>query len=336
MTDSHQWEGFHSPGLHDALHYTLRDRHGPQWFKVSDMLGAAKKRGNLGNSRWVIDNEDARKKAILHFIMSGGDGDYRDFGQHSRSAFEMDMYGQLVNDYLTESPTEEYRDLVRQGVKPHPVMEHMATNMGGTGFGSWDTDPQFLPLTKPPLRALSPALKNIMENLKGKMTPPQEILDKWTDPDTIEGIMARHEGLPTERDKYWRMQGGPRDRFMRRASMEAADLLNFMDSQRRSDNRRVVSDFIDSDMEQTERSPNRWGRVERPHSRTDSRDPAGYARTPLYERYHDLGLGEGLPYRMEDDGIDEPVIWNEAFDENWQIFNRSEDPFEAAWDSIQT
>jgi len=332
MTDSHQWEGFHSPGLHDALHYTLRDRHGPQWFKVSDMLGAAKKRGNLGNSRWVIDNEDARKKAILHFIMSGGDGDYRDFGQHSRSAFEMDMYGQLVNDYLTESPTEDYRDLVRQGVKPHPVMEHMATNMGGTGFGSWDTDPQFLPLTKPPLRALSPGLKNIMENLKGKTTPPQEILDKWTDPDTIEGIMARHEGLPTERDKYWRMQGGPRDRFMRRASMEAADLLNFMDSQRRSDNRRVVSDFIDSDMEQTERSPNRWGRVERPLSRTDSRDPAGYSRTPLYERYHDLGLGEG----MEADGIDEPVIWNEAFDENWQIFNRSEDPFEAAWDSIQT
>ena len=128
--------------------------------------------------------------------------------------------------------------------------------------------------------------------------------------------MSRQGGMPTDRDKFWRMQGGPRDRFMRRSSIEAADLLNFMDPARQAANRDVVSDFIDSDLEWTEQGDWDSAPTEPRHRWNLSED---WDKRPLHQTEED-----------------QPVIWNEAFDEGWQIMNRSEDSFDTAWDLLKT
>ena len=319
------------PSFEDTLRFGLRDRHGVPFFQIGNMRDNLKRwrekdEGNKhSGSRWMVENPADRKRSLLEWAAGKSGGEYdKQFGTHdggARTAMEMDLYGQAAYDVLQDEPTSEFRDMARYGIKPPASMEDMMSETEpaggwafyGGGYGGYgDPTDQYFPQNKTPLKALPPSMKNMMNNLKNAGTPPQEVLDMWGDLNTMEGQMNRHEGMPTDRDAFWRKQGGPRDRFTRRSSIEAAILLNLMDSQRGRDNNKVVSDFNESDLE--------WNK---PHWDHAPKEP--WAASPDY--------GEAQPlYETEED---EPVIWNQAFDENWQIMNRSADSFDQAWRIIK-
>jgi hypothetical protein len=312
----------HEPSLEDMLNFSTKGG-GYRGFQNSDMMNAMRRwQQQEGNehrgSRWFIEDPNERKRSLLQWAAGRGGGGFDErigANANTRTAMEMDLYGQGAKDVLEDELTDSYRGMARLGYRPPKVMEDMSDwnePSGGWAFWSpsygWSTDPdeQYFPANRPPLKALPQNLKNMMESLKDAGTPPQHILDEWTDPNSIHGPHNRHYGMPTDRDKYWRKKGGPRDRFLQRSAIEAALLLNELDNARIRDNKAVLEAAEESGLVE---AGNYAGSYASPRS-----DWSSNAKRAIYETEED-----------------EPVIWNEAFDEGWQLMNRSDDAFDTAW-----
>ena len=318
------------PSLEDMLNFSTKGG-GYRGFQNQSIMDALKhwhkQEGNEQHrgTRWFIEDPTERKRSLLQWARGEeGDGYHERIGHNARTAMEMDLYGQGAKDVLEDELTDSYRGMARLGYRPPKVMEDMSywnEPSGGWAFWTpmhgWSSDPdeQYFPANKPRLKALPQNLKNMMESLKDAGTPPQFILDRWTDPNTMQGVMNRHEGMPTDRDRYWRKKGGPRDRFLQRSAIEAALLLNELDNARIRDNKAVVEAAKESGL--VEPSDSGWEGSWKGDGFT------GSYSNPQWDWDDKQAIYETAE--------DEPVIWNEAFDEGWQLMNRSDDAFDTAW-----
>ena len=291
----------------DMLDFTLRQKY-PPIFRISDMLRAKRDKSEelMGektkNTRWMIENPKKRKSSLGSWIAGVGGGDYdRMFGNNYKSnqAAFLDAYGQMAYETLPDIHTDELRPMLREGWKPPSSMEYLSDLMVDGPFDDgWDKPSQYFPASKIPLKNLPPQLRTMMDNLKEQNFgfPPQMVLDNMEDEFGRRGTLNA--------DEVYRKQGGARDQFIRRSAIEAAILLNMMDKDRKLANKKVVDDL------------EAVGLLER------KKDPF-MAHNPSWEYSNPKVL-----FGTEED---EPAIMNEAFGENWQIFNRSEDSFETTW-----
>jgi hypothetical protein len=291
----------------DMLDFTLRQRN-PPIFRISDMLQAKRRNSEevIGEktkqSRWMIENPKKRKESLGAFVSGQSGGDYdKMFGNtfNSNQAAFLDAYGQMAYDTLPSLHTDEMRQMVRQGWKPPKSMEDLSYIMVDGPFDDgWGKPDQYFPASNIPLKNLPPQLRTMMDKLKERNFgfPPQKYLDNARD--EFDRVGTRNA------EKEYRKQGGARDQFIRRSAIEAAILLNLLDEDRLSQNIKVVDDLIESGLIDSSMR----GRHRRPSSKWSQAD---------------------VLYGEEED---EPAIMNEAFSENWQLFNRSDDsPFDNVW-----
>lgn len=300
----------------DMLDFTLRQRY-PPIFRISDMLDAKRKNSEelMGektkNSRWMIEDPKKRKASLGGFVAGKSGGDYdRMFGNNYKSnqAAFLDAYGQMAYDVFPDIHTDELRPMVREGWKPPTSMEYLSDLLVDGPFDDgWDKPNQYFPASNIPLKNLPPRLRTMMGGLKERNFgfPPQHILDISEDEFGRRGTMNA--------EKEYRKQGGARDQFVRRSAIEAAILLNMLDRERKSANKEVVQNLAENGLYDDE------------HLSYRAFDPSSEYRR---------ATGPEVLYGTEED---EPAIMNEAFSENWQLFNRSEDsPFDNAWDLLKS
>lgn len=317
------------PSDEDMLNFTLRQRY-PPIFRISDM--ARKKRENTEKvtgskpeySRWMVEDNKRRKASLAQWMAGTGGGDFdRIYGGaggvgRGKGSFDanqaayLDAYGQMAYDFLPEVHSEELRPMVRHGWKPPKSMEHMTDYLVDGPFDDgWNKKHQNFPKSKVAIRDLPQGIKNMMNNLRDVNFgfPHQFMLDDAEDE-------YGRVGTRNAQQEY-RKPGGARDQFMRRTSMEAADLLNFLDNSRNRDNQEVLDNFKESDLE--------WNSADRPRGEHVSQSPSRRVlKWPWSLR------------TLHETDEDEPVIMNEAFPENFQLFNRSEDEiFETAWSLLK-
>lgn len=330
MSLAHNMRDFTSePSDEDMLNFTLRQRH-PPIFRISDM--ARKKREKTeevtGNkteySRWMVEDNKRRKASLAQWMAGTGGGDFdRIYGGaggvgRGKGSFDanqaayLDAYGQMGYDVLPDVHSEELRPMVRHGWKPPKSMEHMTDYLVDGPFDDgWNKKQQNFPKSKVAIRDLPQGVKNMMNNLRDVNFgfAHQSMLDNAEDE-------YGRVGTRNAQQEY-RKPGGARDQFTRRMSMEAADLLNMLDNSRNRDNQEVLDNFKESDLE--------WNSADRPRGEHVSQSPS---RRTL-EWPHSLRT-------LHETDEDAPVIMNEAFPENFQLFNRSEDEvFETAWDLMK-
>ena len=317
------------PSDEDMLNFTLRQRY-PPIFRISDM--ARKKRENTEEvtgskpeySRWMVEDNKRRKASLAQWMAGTGGGDFdRIYGGkggvgRGKGSFDanqaayLDAYGQMGYDFLPEVHSEELRPMVRHGWKPPTSMEHMTDYLVDGPFDDgWNKKQQNFPKSKVAIRDLPQGIKNMMNNLRDVNFgfAHQSMLDNAEDE-------YGRVGTRNAQQEY-RKPGGARDQFTRRISMEAADLLNFLDNSRDRDNQEVLDNFKESDLE--------WNSADRPRGEHVSQSPS----RRVLEWPHSLRT-------LHETDEDAPVIMNEAFPENFQLFNRSEDEiFETAWSLIK-
>lgn len=299
----------------DMLDFTLRQRY-PPIFRISDMLSAKRKNSEelMGektkDSRWMIEDSKKRKASLGGFVAGKSGGDYdKMFGNNFKSnqAAFLDAYGQMAYDVLPDIHTDEIRPMVRRGWKPPKSMEYLTDLLVDGPFDDgWDKPNQYFPASNIPLKNLPPRLRTMMDGLKERNFgfPPQWILDNAED--EYGRVGTRNA------EKEYRKQGGARDQFIRRSAIEAAILLNILDKDRTAQNKEVVENLAESGLVNPE-------------------DVAYRHFTPSSE--YRRAVGPQVLYGTEED---QPAIMNEAFSENWQLFNRSDDsPFDNAWDLLK-
>lgn len=210
-------------------------------------------------------------------------------------------YRGAMLDKLKDLPLSELGQMTRRGYTPHrELMRDMASmTPNPRTYHGFDAEEMFLPNKNIPLKNIPDTIRPIIEG-KGK----------------IPEMMLRNADAKTKR--------GFRDRGKRLASLEAAIEANRRASSMDNANLNVRENAIQSFLPFI---PASFG--PRPYSK-NAHGNVPYARTSFYD------YGAKPLHTFDEDDEASAVVMNEAFPEQWQLINRSEDSFETAWDFLST
>jgi hypothetical protein len=205
-------------------------------------------------------------------------------------------YRGAMLDKLKDLPLSELGQMTRRGYTPHrELMRDMASmTPNPRTYHGFDAEEMFLPNKNIPLKNIPDTIRPIIEG-KGK----------------IPEMMLRNADAKTKR--------GFRDRGKRLASLEAAIEANRRASSMDNANLNVRENAIQSFLPSI---PASFG--PRPYSK-NAHGNVPYARTSFYD------YGAKPLHTFDEDDEASAVVMNEAFPEQFQLLNRSEDNFEDAW-----
>lgn len=225
-----------------------------------------------------------------------------DFRRDMARKHPYNFYRDRILPALDDLSMEELSNMTGSGYQPHKeLLRDMHSFTPNPRSWHEDTQEMFLPKKNVAMKNLPKSIMDIIS----PSGPSKKFLEEISP----------------------KVQRGFRDRGKRVASLEAAVAANRRMEALNEANQNVRENILQSFFPTI---PRPWG--DRPYSRSTNFDMVTSARTFEPDRYG--GAGANPPraaFTFDEDDEASAVIMNEAFPEQFQLLNRSEDAFEDAW-----